>query len=78
MPQLYFSVERSVADELTRRAAKEHLPLSQYLARLVRDQVQADWPDGYLSTVIGCCTDDPLQEPDDEPRVEGHRSAATI
>jgi hypothetical protein len=70
MPQLYFSVERAVADQLGRRAANENLPLSQYLARLVRAQVQADWPDGYLSAVIGCCADDPLQEPDDEPPAE--------
>jgi hypothetical protein len=63
MPQLFFSVERPVAEELARRAADEHLPLSQYLARLVREQVQADWPEGYLSAVIGCCADDPLQNP---------------
>jgi hypothetical protein len=62
MPQLFFSVERPVAEELARRAADEKL-LSQYLARLVREQVQADWPGGYLSAVIGCCADDPLQNP---------------
>jgi hypothetical protein len=67
MPQLFFSVERSLADELARRAADEKLPLSQYLARLVREQVRTDWPEGYLSAVIGCCADDPLQAPDDEP-----------
>ena len=61
-------MECSLADELARRAADEKLPLSQYLARLVREQVQADWPRGYLSApVIGCCADDPPQEPDDEP-----------
>ena len=53
MPQLFFSVERPVADELARRAAIENLPLSQYLARIVREQVQTDWPDGYLSSVVG-------------------------
>jgi len=67
MPQLFFSVERSLADELSRRAADENMPLSQFLARLVRAQVQADWPEGYLSAVIGSCADDPLPEPDDEP-----------
>jgi hypothetical protein len=67
MPQLFFSVERPLADELARRAAAENLPLSQYLARLVREQVQSDWPDGYLSAVIGCCADDPLAEPPDQP-----------
>lgn len=65
MPQLFFSVERPLADELARRAADEDMPLSQYLARLVRAQVQTDWPEGYLSAVIGCCADDPLPEPDD-------------
>jgi hypothetical protein len=67
MPQLFFSVERSLADELSRRAADEKLPLSQYLARLVRDQFQADCPEGYLSAVVGCCAPDPLQAPEDEP-----------
>ena len=52
------------------RRLRDRLPLSQYLARLVREQVQADWPEGYLSAVIGCCADDPLQELDDEPPVE--------
>ncbi|WP_462329764.1 hypothetical protein [Thiohalocapsa halophila] len=70
MPQLYFSVERPLADELARRAAAENLPLSQYLARLVRQQVQSEWPEGYLSAVIGCCADAPLQEPPDEPPEE--------
>jgi hypothetical protein len=67
MPQLFFSVERPIAEELGRRAADENIPLSQYLARIVREQVQADWPEGYLSEVIGCCADDLLPEPDDEP-----------
>ena len=67
MPQLFFSVERPVADELARRAAIENLPLSQYLARIVREQVQTDWPDGYLSSLVGGCAEDPLQEPGDEP-----------
>jgi hypothetical protein len=29
--------------------------------------MQADWPEGYLSAAIGCCADDPLQEPHDRP-----------
>jgi hypothetical protein len=32
----------------------------------VREQIQTEWPDGYLSAVIGCCADDPLREPPDE------------
>lgn len=67
MPQLYFSVDRPLADELARRAADENLPLSKYLARLVREQVQEAWPDDYLTAVIGCCADDPLEEPTDDP-----------
>jgi len=67
MPQLYFSVERPLAEELARRAAEENLPLSKYLARLVREQVREDWPDDYLTTVIGSCADDPLQVPADDP-----------
>lgn len=65
MPQLYFSVERPLAEQLARRAADENLPLSKYLARLVREQVREEWPEDYLSAVIGCCADDPLQEPTD-------------
>lgn len=67
MPQLYFSVDRPLADELARRAADENLPLSKYLARLVREQVQEAWPDDYLTAVIGCCANDPLEEPTDDP-----------
>jgi hypothetical protein len=64
--QVFFAVERSLADELAPRAADENPPLSQYLARLASDQVQTDWPEGYLSAVVGCRAADPLQEPDDE------------
>jgi hypothetical protein len=42
MPQLYFSVERPPAEDLSPRAADENLPLSRYFARLVREQVREE------------------------------------
>jgi len=79
MPQLYFSLEGPLADELARRAADENLPLSKYLARLVREQLRDDWPDDYLSSVIGCYADDPLEQPadelPDEPEAETTRTS---
>jgi len=46
---------------------------------LVREQLRDDWPDDYLSSVIGCYADDPLEQPadelPDEPEAETTRTS---
>lgn len=63
MPQLHLSVDQKTADELARRAASRGLKLSQYLAEIVRETTSEGWPEGYLATVVGSCSSDPLSDP---------------
>ena len=65
MPQLYFSVDKETAAELTRQAANEHVSLSRYLARVLKREIRGAWPGSYLSDVVGSCASDPLHEPDE-------------
>lgn len=67
MPQIHLSVDQRTATELAARAAAKGLSLSRYLADLVRCEVAADWPNGYLRAVVGSCADDPLEPPEDPP-----------
>lgn len=70
MPQIHLSVDQRTATELAARAAAKGQSLSRYLAELVRREVAQDWPDGYLSAVVGSCAGDPLEEPEDLPPAE--------
>jgi hypothetical protein len=65
MAQLHFSIDEKTAAALTKRARREGLSLSRYLARLVSAQAQTTWPRGYLDTVVGSCAKTPLIEPSD-------------
>lgn len=69
MPQIHLSVDQRTATELAARAAAKGQSLSRYLAEMVRREVE-DWPDGYLSAVVGSCAGDPLEEPEDLPADE--------
>ena len=68
MPQLHFSIDNDTAADLEERARQEGIPLSRYLARLVKSGMGgATWPDGYLDAVVGSCADAPLEEPPELP-----------
>ena len=65
MPQLHLSVDERTVKLLTQRAKDRGVSLSHYLAQLVKKEFPEPWPDGYLDSVIGCCSDGPLEEPAD-------------
>lgn len=55
MSQLHFYVPESVEKELREQAKRANMPLSRYLAELVRQRTQrsAEWPEGYFDQVFG-------------------------
>lgn len=67
MPQVHFSIDERTAKQLAREAKQRGLSLSRYLAELVSRAVPETWPDGYLESVLGSCSREPLVEPDDLP-----------
>lgn len=63
MAQLHFYVPDDVEKLLRMQAQNARLPLSRFLADLVKQQTvrQTGWPDGYLDQVFGCWEGEPLQ-----------------
>lgn len=51
MPQLHFYVPDDFAKRIKARAARARLPVSRYLAELVKRDVGQDWPKGYFERI---------------------------
>lgn len=51
MPQLHFYVPDDFAQRIKARAAQARLPVSRYLAELVKRDVGQDWPKGYFERI---------------------------
>jgi hypothetical protein len=61
MSQLHFYVSEQIEARIRARAEQAHMPLSRYLAELVKREVADEWPDGYAETVIGKWQGEPLK-----------------
>jgi len=63
MSQLHFYVPDDIEKELRARAARARMPLSRYLAEVVKDEIRApeEWPEGYFEQVFGGWEDEPLE-----------------
>jgi len=61
MPQMHLYVSKDIADEVKRRADKQGVSASRYLADLVRREVADEWPPGFFENVIGGCAHAPLE-----------------
>ena len=64
MAQIHCYVPDEIATKLARKAKNNHLSTSKYLARLVKRDVAAGWPDGYFERIFGQWEGEPLQRPD--------------
>lgn len=53
MPQLHFYVPNDVAEKIKARAAHAKMPVSRYVADLVKRDVGQGWPEGYLERISG-------------------------
>lgn len=72
MSQLHFYLPDDEEKVLRRRAREAGMPLSRYLAALVRDRARESeqWPDDYFEQVFGRWEGEPLQR---EPQGEYER-----
>lgn len=65
MAQLHFYVPDKIEQQLRRKAREADLPLSRYLAELVKREAgqQDEWPEGYFERVFGQWQGEPLVRP---------------
>ena len=53
MAQLHFYVPDDVAEQIKARAAQAKLPISRYVADLVKRDVGQGWPEDYFERISG-------------------------
>ena len=65
MAQLHFYVPDEVEAQIRLKAKQANLPLSRYLAGLVKQEAsqQSQWPEGYFEQVFGQWQGEPLTRP---------------
>jgi hypothetical protein len=61
MPQLHTYVPKSLALRVAARAKARGVPVSRYLADLIRREVELGWPDDYFDRVAGSWKGAPLR-----------------
>jgi len=52
MAQLHFYVPDDIAKKIQNKAEQAHLPVSRYLAELVKRETCQQWPEGYFEQVF--------------------------
>ena len=63
MPQLHTYVPKGLASRVAARAKARGVPVSRYLADLIRRDVDLGWPDGFFERVAGRWQGAPLRRP---------------
>jgi hypothetical protein len=63
MAQLHCYVPDEIAKRLQEKAKAAHLPLSKYLAMLVKKDLENQWPEGYFE-LFGQWQGEPLERPE--------------
>jgi hypothetical protein len=65
MAQLHFYVTDEVEAQIRNKASQAQLPLSRYLANLVKQEAgqPSQWPAGYFEQVFGQWQGEPLARP---------------
>ncbi len=53
MPQLHTYVPKPLAARIAARARARGVPVSRYLAELIRRDVELGWPDDFFERVVG-------------------------
>ncbi len=64
MPQLHFYVPDEVAERIRREAEAAQLPVSRYLASLVKRELLNEWPERFFEEVVGAWQGAPLERID--------------
>lgn len=61
MPQLHAYVPRPLAARIAARAKARGVPVSRYLAELIRRDVNLGWPGDFFERVVGGWKGEPLR-----------------
>jgi hypothetical protein len=61
MPQLHTYVPKRLAERVAARAKARGVPVSRYLADLIRRDVELGWPDDFFERVAGGWKGAPLR-----------------
>ena len=61
MPQLHTYVPKGLAERVAARAKARGVPVSRYLADLIRRDVELGWPDGFFERIAGGWKGAPLR-----------------
>jgi len=59
--QLHFYVPDDIAKKIQNKAEQAHLPVSRYLAELVKRETGQAWPDDYFEQIFETGDPEPLQ-----------------
>ena len=62
MAQFHCYIPDEIAERFRKKAQHAHLSTSKYLARLVKNEVDNQWPDGYFN-LFGSWEGEPLERP---------------
>ena len=60
MPQLHCYVPDEIAAQFQQKAEHAHLSVSKYLAKLIKNEIASQWPEGYFD-LFGSWEGDPLE-----------------
>jgi len=63
MPQLHTYLPARLAARVAAKAKARGVPVSRYLATLIRNDVDGSWPPGYFAEVVGGWKGRPLKRP---------------
>ena len=63
MTQLHCYVPEVIAAQFQKKAEQAHLSISKYLAKLVKEEVGGQWPEGYFE-LFGSWEGTPLKRPE--------------
>jgi hypothetical protein len=63
MSQLHCYVADELAEKFKKKAESAHLPVSKYLALLVKREVEGQWPEHYFDC-FGAWQGNPLERPE--------------
>ena len=61
MPQLHTYLPEPLAARVAAKAKARGVPVSRYLATLIRNDVDGTWPAGYFESVVGGWKGRPLK-----------------
>lgn len=62
MPQIHCYLPEDLAERLHQKAREAHLPVSRYVAQVIRKDVEDQWPEGWFD-LFGTWQGEPIERP---------------